>query len=77
MIETGKSIRETFRNRSTTYSPGHSLFAPDFAVDETRQRQWKAFLKRNLLEASLDFSTVMNEINRILFPIWERMSPKP
>lgn len=72
-----ESIRSTFRNRNTVYSPGHSLFAPDFAFDEARQRQWKAFLTRNHLKTSLDFPIVIGKISSVLFPIWQRMSPAP
>lgn len=72
-----ESIRATFRNRNTVYSPGHSLFALDFAIDEARQRQWKAFLTRNHLEINLDFPKVIGKISSVVFPIWQRMSPVP
>jgi predicted nucleotidyltransferase component of viral defense system len=72
-----ESIRATFENRNTVYSPSHSLFNPDFAVDEGRQRLWKAFLTRNHLDTSLDFPKVIGRISNVLFPIWERMSSIP
>lgn len=70
-----ESIRETFRNRKTVYSPDHSLFTRGFFLDEARQRQWKAFLTRNHLDTSLDFTTVISKISSILLPIWNRMAP--
>ena len=70
-----ESIRETFRNRNTVYSPGHSLFVRDFVVDEARQRQWRVFLTRNRLDSNLSFPTVISKISSILFPIWQHMSP--
>jgi len=69
-----ESIRETFRNRNTGYSPDHSLFTPGFALNETRQRQWKAFLSRNHLDAGLDFPSVIGKIHTVLTPIWKRMA---
>jgi hypothetical protein len=70
-----ESILATFGNLSTVYSSGHSLFYPDFAVDESRLRQWKAFLTRNHLDKNLDFPKVIGKISSVLIPIWERMSP--
>ncbi len=70
-----ESVRETFRNRNTSYSPDHSLFTSGFAFDEARMRQWRAFLTRNHLDTALEFSTIMEVITRELYPIWQRLAP--
>lgn len=70
-----ESIRETFRNRNTVYTPDHSLFTRGFSLDEYRQKQWRAFLTRNNLDTTLDFTTVISKISSMLLPVWNRMAP--
>jgi len=70
-----ESIRETFQNRNTGYSPDHVLFSSNFTMDGIRQRQWRAFLSRNNLDDSLDFQTVIGKITSVLYPIYQQMAP--
>ncbi len=68
-----ESVKATFTNRKTAYAPGHALFSPSFATDAGRIRQWKAFLKKNHLDAGLEFETVVGEIVYSLSGIWESL----
>jgi hypothetical protein len=72
-----ESVKATFANRKTGYAPGHALFSPSFATDAGRIRQWKAFLKKNHLDASLEFETVVGEIVNSLSGIWESLKFAP
>ena len=68
-----EAIRETFRNRNTHYTPDHALFSSTFPTDSNRLRQWKAFLLKNHLDHKLEFTQVLSEIIKLLFPIWEKL----
>jgi predicted nucleotidyltransferase component of viral defense system len=57
-----QAIQGTFRNRETTYKEDHSLFTPEFATDANRITQWKAFLRKNKLDESLEFNAVVKTI---------------
>lgn len=68
-----ESVKATFANRKTGYTPGHALFSPSFATDAGRVRQWKTFLKKNHLDAGLEFEKVVGEIVNSLSGIWENL----
>jgi predicted nucleotidyltransferase component of viral defense system len=60
------AIRETFQNRSTSYTNDHAIFSPEFASNRNRMQQWKSFLEKNSLDQSLDFRTVLSLIVKSL-----------
>jgi hypothetical protein len=68
-----ESVKATFSNRKTGYTPGHALFSPSFATDAGRIRQWKTFLKKNHLDAGLEFERVVEKIINSLSTIWESL----
>jgi hypothetical protein len=68
-----ESVKATFANRKKGYAPGHALFSPSFVTDAGRVRQWKTFLKKNHLDASLEFDKVVREIVNSLSGIWESL----
>ncbi len=70
--ETLKSaISETFNRRATNISNYAAIFKEDFITDQSRINQWKAFLKRINLNEQLEYSTVMNVLDKFLKPIAE------
>ena len=70
--ETLKSaISETFNRRETNISNYAAIFKEDFITDQSRINQWKAFLKRINLNEQLEYSTVMNVLEKFLKPIAE------
>ncbi len=70
--ETLKSaISETFNRRETNISNYVAIFTEDFITDQSRINQWKAFLKRINLIEQLEYSAVMNVLEKFLKPIAE------
>lgn len=70
--ETLKSaISETFNRRETNISNYSVIFTRDFITDQSRINQWKAFLKRINLTEQLEYSAVMNVLEKFLKPIVE------
>jgi hypothetical protein len=49
-----QAIRETFHWRQTPFSPNPVAFSDRFTRDETKQGQWKAFIRRLRLEDAPD-----------------------
>jgi len=66
-----EAIFETFQRRGTNLEKEHPVFSPSFAEDETRIKQWKAFLRRIGLKENLEFPFVMERIRDFLFPIYD------
>ncbi|WP_340436105.1 hypothetical protein [Ureibacillus thermosphaericus] len=62
---------ETFQRRGTHLEKEHPVFSPSFAEDESRNKQWKAFLRRIGLKENLEFPFVMERIRDFLFPIYD------
>lgn len=70
--ETLKSaISETFNRRETNISNYLAIFTEDFVTDQSRINQWKAFLKRINLTEQLEYSVVMNILEKFLKPVAE------
>lgn len=63
------AISETFNRRETNISNYVAIFAEDFITDQSRINQWKAFLKRITLNEQLEYSVVMNILEKFLKPI--------
>ncbi len=68
-----KAIIQTFKNRATVLPDNHPLFTKDFAEDNTRNIQWKAFLRKANLDQSISFDAVMNLIAFELEPIYNEI----
>jgi predicted nucleotidyltransferase component of viral defense system len=68
-----QSIRETCYRRGTGYRQEHSLFTEAFALDENRNQQWQAFLRRAGIVMLLAFPEVMSRIRRNLQPVYESL----
>ena len=66
-----EAIFETFQRRGTHLEKGHPVFSPSFAEDESRNKQWKAFLQRTGIKEDLQFPFVMEKIRDFLFPIYD------
>ncbi|MBB5150348.1 nucleotidyl transferase AbiEii/AbiGii toxin family protein [Ureibacillus thermosphaericus] len=66
-----EAIFETFQRRGTHLEKGHPVFSPSFAEDESRNKQWKAFLQRTGIKEDLQFPFVMEKIRDFLFPVYD------
>ncbi|MEO0732439.1 MAG: nucleotidyl transferase AbiEii/AbiGii toxin family protein [Bacteroidota bacterium] len=66
------AIRNTLRTRATSLSTEHVLFDPAFALDESRNKQWLAFLRKAKLPV-VSFQEVHERIAPKLQPIYERI----
>ncbi|KAF6509686.1 Abortive infection protein AbiGII [Geobacillus stearothermophilus] len=66
-----EAIFETFQRRRTNLEKEHPVFSPSFAEDESRNKQWKAFLQRTGIKEDLQFPFVMEKIRDFLFPVYE------
>lgn len=68
--ETLKSaISETFKRRKTNIINYSTIFAESFITDQSRINQWKVFLKRINLTEVLEYTEVMNTLEKFLEPI--------
>lgn len=68
-----EAIFNTFQRRETGYVANHPLFQADFAANPQRVLRWKSFLKKSLLDTSIDFADVIRQIDEWLRPIFEAM----
>ena len=66
-----KAIHQTFTQRKTTYIDNHPIFNLEFATNEFRLLQWKAFLRKSFLDKKINFQLVLEEIKNTLTPIYE------
>jgi len=63
------AIRATFERRGTAILPGAPLGLTDeFALDETKTKQWQAFLRKNSLQP-MPLPTVMEALREFLLPV--------
>ncbi len=69
----GKRIQEaitgTFKKRSLSFDEAPVVFTEKFMSDETKQVQWKAFLKKTGLIAEESFATVASLLKGFLGPV--------
>lgn len=65
-----EAIQATFNNRETFYQEDHPLFTEQFAKNESRNTQWKRFLKKIRQDENLKFEDVMKMITLKLQPIY-------
>ncbi|KJE27625.1 hypothetical protein LG52_3274 [Geobacillus kaustophilus] len=66
-----EAIFETFQRRGTNLEKEHPVFSPSFAEDESRNKQWKAFLQRTGIKEDLQFPFVMEKIRDFLLPVYD------
>ena len=64
-----EAVKEVFANRGTELDAENVVFSDDFALDETRQAMWKAYLKRIKYKEELAFSEVMDVVRERLQPM--------
>ncbi len=69
-----KAVMTTFENRNTPFQENHPLFSDSFAKDESRNTQWKRFLKKIKQDEELKFEDVMKLIRMKLLPIFEKLN---
>ncbi|HDM09014.1 MAG: nucleotidyl transferase AbiEii/AbiGii toxin family protein [Deltaproteobacteria bacterium] len=64
------AIRATFERRRTQIPKGiPTALSDEFVVDQEKSTQWKAFVRRTLLEdQGVDLSLVINELRNFLIP---------
>jgi predicted nucleotidyltransferase component of viral defense system len=63
------AISSTFKTRSTDISQYSSVFSAEFTADESKAKQWQAFLRRTAIEsAPSQFSAVVGQISIFLAP---------
>ena len=64
------AIRETFKRRHTVLpSDTPTALTPAFTANETKKRQWQAFLRKNRLDESIGLDNVADAISRLLLPL--------
>jgi len=64
-----ESIAATFKKRSTKINLIEVVFSNEFKSDESKEIQWRAFVKRDRLNIKLSFSEIMHEIEKFLRPV--------
>jgi hypothetical protein len=65
-----EAIRRTFQNRRTAIPDSVPLPLSD-AFAEDRQRQWRAFTGRGVIDVEESFAQVVAELRRFLLPVLE------
>ncbi len=68
-----KAIAQTINTRETIMPDDHPIFTKNFATDNMRNIQWKAFLKKANLDQSILFEEVMSVIKEELKPIYNEI----
>ena len=67
-----KAINLTFDRRKMVINNKQLfIFTDQFKLDDSKEKQWQLFLKKNRLDCELNFSEVMNKIDFFLKPIYE------
>ena len=65
-----EAISKTFKIRKTVIPGQPSIFKKSFSEDQTREKQWRAFLRKTVLtSARHSFYEVMTEIKSFLVPV--------
>lgn len=62
------AVVETFTHRGTTFGD-IVAFDNDFTADVTRQRRWKAFIKKKKALVKVEFEETMHLLQELLLPI--------
>lgn len=65
-----EAIKTTFGNRQTSLPFGlPSALTAQFANDDTKINQWKAFLRKNRLDVENDLTEIVQSISEFLMPV--------
>jgi len=65
-----KAIETTFRHRNTPLPEAvPNALTEKFTIDETKQKQWRAFLRKNRLEESMSLPETAKRIEEFLMPV--------
>lgn len=67
------AIRNTFRNRGTSYVEDHPLFTEGFYTEANRVARWKGFLKGIKWQEDISFETIGNTIIEEFLRYWEML----
>ena len=67
-VELKNAIVETFTHRGTGFDD-IAAFDDDFTKDETRQRRWRAFIKKKKALVKVEFEETMQLLKELLLPI--------
>ena len=70
------AILQTFNNRKTDFAKEHELFSESFHLNQNRQTLWLAFLSKMKITENLEFTFVVNNIMKRLYPIHTELSNK-
>lgn len=65
------AVLETFHRRGTIVEKVHPLFQAEFAVDDSRTKQWIAFIRRLAMAEQLSFRDVMTGVVQFLEPVYQ------
>jgi predicted nucleotidyltransferase component of viral defense system len=69
------AIKATFDRRETEVNDvALTVFDEVFINDESKQKQWEAFLKRNALKSEMSFADLMVKLQQFLEPIYQLAS---
>ncbi|MHA6534594.1 nucleotidyl transferase AbiEii/AbiGii toxin family protein [Paenibacillus sp. BAC0078] len=68
-----EAVFETFQRRGTALEKEHPLFQTKFADDDSRTKQWIAFMRRLGIEEQLAFQDVMTCLFDFLEPVYQSM----
>ena len=72
-----KAIKTTFSIRSTGIPTVPTAFTPAFSMDPTKDAQWKAFIRKNLLiNIPKDFHKIVADVAMFLMPVVENITSK-
>ena len=69
----GNAIRQTFENRGTELLPFDELKA-DLVQNEVLEKQWSAFLGKTGVSGPQSFHEVLDQIEKFLGPLFERVN---
>ncbi len=65
-----KAIETTFGQRNTPLPTGiPNALTEQFTEDETKQKQWQSFLRKNRLDTSTSLKEIAEQIQKFLLPI--------
>ena len=64
-----ESIKKTFKKRNTPMNKSSIIFDKTFKEDINMQKKWQAFIRRNKLSATKNFSEVLKNLELFLKPI--------
>jgi len=68
LLQLNKAIEVTFKNRATDIEDIKYIFEDKFKEDDTKNEQWKTFIKRNDLDEKINFSEVVEYVKKFIKP---------